>query len=215
MEDLSKVIEYTAVKFGTTVGDVRSLCRQAVLNKYRAVCVNSGFVKVCYEELRKHPEVIIVSTASFPSGASSIRAKIYETICATEEGAKEIDFLPNIGLLKDRKDKELRDEIKGVVRNNAGVAQVKVIVEAPLLTAEELVRICNIAAEEGAAYIKTATGFNGDTTVDMVKSIKKIVGSKCKIKAAGGIKDVETVKAMLKAGADTIGTSTLIKFDEE
>ncbi len=215
MEDLSKVIEYTAVKFGTTTGDVRSLCKQAILNKYRAVCVNSGFIKICYEELRNHPEVLIVSTAGFPTGAGSYKAKIYEAIYAAEEGAKEIDFVPNIGLLKDRKDKELRDEIRGVVRNNAGLADVKIIVEAPILTPEELVRICNMAAEEGAAYIKTATGFNGDTTVDMVKNIKKIVGNKCKIKAAGGIKDVETVKAMLKAGADTIGTSTLIKFDEE
>lgn len=215
MKDLSKVIEYTAVKFGTTTGDVRSLCRQAVLNNYRAVCVNSAFVDTCYEELRKHPEVLIVSTAGFPFGAALNDAKIFEAIKVAERGAKEVDFVPNIGLLKDRKDKVLREEIRWVVRNTAGLAQVKIIVEAPALTPEELVRICTIAAEEDAAYIKTATGFNGDTTVDMVKNIKKIVGSKCKIKAAGGIKDVETVKAMLKAGADTIGTSTLIKFGEE
>ena len=215
MEDLSKVIEYTAVKFGTTTGDVRILCKQAIMNNYRAVCVNSGFVKICYEELRKYPEVLIVSTAGFPTGASSNEAKIFEAIRAAERGAKEIDFVPNIGLLKDRKDKELREEIKGVVRNTAGIADVKIIVEAPVLTPEELVRICTISAEEGAAYIKTATGFNGDTTVDMVKNIKKIVGSKCKIKAAGGIKDAATVREMLKAGADVIGTSTLIKFDDE
>lgn len=215
MEDLSKVIEYTAVKFGTTTGDVRSLCRQALLNKYRAVCVNSGFIKICYEELRNHPEVTMVSTAGFPTGGGSIEAKIFEAIRVAEQGASEVDFVPNIGLLKDRKDKELRDEIKGVVRNLAGIAKVKVIVEAPVLTPEELVRICTMAVEEGAAYIKTATGFNGETTPEMVKNIKKIVGSKCKIKAAGGIRDVATVKEMLKAGADVIGTSTLIKFDED
>jgi deoxyribose-phosphate aldolase len=215
MEDLSKVIEYTKVKFATTPGDVRSLCKQAIINKYRAVCVNSGFVRICYEELRKNPEVLIVATAGFPTGAGSNRAKIFEAITAAEEGAREIDFVPNIGLIKDRKDKDLRDEIKGVVRNTAGLAEVKIIVEAPLLTPEELVRVINIALEENAAYIKTATGFNGDTTVDMVKNIKKIVGKQAKIKAAGGIKDVETVKEMLKAGANTIGTSTLINFDEE
>ena len=214
MEDLNKVIEYTKVQYGTTPGDVRSLCRQAQINQFRGVCVNSGFVRICYEELKKTPEILIVSTTSFPAGAASYRAKIYEAICAAEEGASEIDFVINVGLVKDRKDKELRDEIKGVVRNTAGMAKVKVIVEAPLLTPEEMVRVCNIAAEEEAAFIKTATGFNGATTVDMVKSIRKIVGKRCKIKAAGGIRDIETVKEMLKAGADTIGTSTLLKFED-
>ena len=71
-----------------------------------------------------------------------------------------------------------------------------------------------IAAEEKAAWIKTATGFNGDTTVDMVKGIKKIVGKQCKIKAAGGIRDIETAKEMLKAGAASIGTSSLLKFED-
>ena len=120
----------------------------------------------------------------------------------------------NVGFLKERKDREVRDEIKHVVRNTKGLAQCKIIIEAPILTPEEIVRVSTIAAEEGADYIKTASGFEGPTTVDMVKLIKKTVGNQCKIKAAGGIKDVETVKAMLRAGADTIGTSTLIKFDE-
>ena len=72
-----------------------------------------------------------------------------------------------------------------------------------------------MAVEEGADYIKTASGFDGETTVDMVKLIRKTVGKNCKIKAAGGIRDAKTVEEMIRAGADTIGTSTLIKFDEE
>ncbi len=214
MTDLNKIIEYTNVKSGCTVSDVRSLCKQAIINGYRAVCVNSGFVRICYEELKDHPEVKIVTTAGFPTGGGSFKAKVYEAIFAAEEGAKEIDFVVNIGLLKDRKDKELREEIRSAVRNTKGLAEVKIIIEAPLLTPEEIVRVSNMAVEEGAAYIKTATGFNGDTTVDMVKLIKKTVGDKIKIKAAGGIKDIETVNAMLKAGADVIGTSTLIKFED-
>ncbi len=214
MESLRNIIEYTNVKQGARAGDVRSLCKQAKLNKFRAVCVNSGFIRFCYEELRNNPEIIMVSTAGFPTGGGSLKAKVYEAIFAAEEGAKEIDYMLNIGFLKERKDKEIRDEIKSVVRNTKGLAEVKIIIEAPVLTPEEIVRACNIAAEEGAAYIKTATGFNGDTTTDMVKLIKKTVGKQCKIKAAGGIRDEETVKAMLKAGADTIGTSTLIEFED-
>lgn len=215
MEELSKVIEYTSVKSTTTVGDVRSLCKQALINKYRAVCVNSGFVRFCQEEFKSNDDVLIVSTAGFPTGGGSFNAKVYEAIKAAEEGAREIDFVLNLGFLKERKDKEVRNEIKHAVRNTKGLAEVKIIIEAPLLTQEEIVRACTIAVEEGAAYIKTATGFNGETTEDMVKLIKKTVGNNAKIKAAGGIRDVETVKAMLKAGADTIGTSTLIKFDED
>ncbi len=214
MEELSRVIEYTSVKSTTTVGDVRSLCKQAMINKYRAVCVNSGFIRFCEEEFKNGTDVLIVSTAGFPTGGGSFMSKVYEAIKAAEEGASEIDFCINIGFLKDRKDKEVRSEIKQVVRNTAGLAQVKIIIEAPLLTNEEIVRASTIAAEENAAYIKTATGFNGGTTEDMVRLIRKTVGKDVRIKAAGGIKDVETVKAMLKAGADTIGTSTLIRFDE-
>ena len=158
--------------------------------------------------------MFIVSTAGFPTGGGSFNAKVYEAIKAAEEGAREIDFVLNLGFLKERKDKEVRNEIKHAVRNTKGLAEVKIIIEAPLLTQEEIVRACTIAVEEGAAYIKTATGFNGETTEDMVKLIRKTVGNNAKIKAAGGIRDMEAVKAMLKAGADTIGTSTLIKFDE-
>lgn len=214
MEELSKVIEYTNVKGTANTGDIRSLCKQAIINKYRAVCVNSGFVHICYEELRDNPEILIVTTAGFPLGAGSRKAKIYEGIFAAEEGAKEIDFVMNIGLLKERKDKEVRDEIKNLVMNTRGLADVKVIIEAPILTQEEISRASIIVAESGAAFVKTATGFNGSTTADMVKLIRKTVGTQTKIKAAGGIRDLDTVKEMLKAGADTIGTSTLIKFDE-
>ena len=215
MENLSKVIEYTSVKSLTSISDVRSLCKQAILNNYRAVCVNSGYVRTCYEELRNNRDILIVSTAGFPTGGGSFKAKVYEAILAAEEGAKEIDFVINIGLLKDRKDKDLKSEIKDVVRNTKGLAEVKIIIEAPLLTPEEIVRASTMAVEEGAAFVKSATGFNGETTEDMIKLIKKTVGKSAKVKAAGGIRDLETVKAMLRAGADTIGTSTLIKCDEE
>ena len=214
VEELSKVIEYTSVKKTTTVGDVRSLCKQSIINNYRGVCVNSGFVRFCLEELRSNRDIVIVSTAGFPGGGGSLKAKVYEAIFAAEEGAKEIDYMINIGFVKDRKDKELRDEIRSLVRNTKGLAECKVIIEAPLLTSEELVRVSTIAAEEGAQYIKTASGFEGPTTPEMVKLIRKTVGNACKIKAAGGIKDLAAVKEMIRAGADTIGTSTLIKFEE-
>ena len=214
MENLSSVIEYTNVKKTATIGDIRSLCKQAMINHYRAVCVNSGFVRYCLEEFKSNRDIVIVSTAGFPGGGGSFKAKIYEAISA-EEGAREIDFMINVGLLKERKDKEVREEIRHVVRNTKGLAQCKIIIEAPLLTQEEIVRVSQMAVEEGADYIKTASGFDGPTTVDMVKLIRKTVGKNCKIKAAGGIRDAKTVEEMIRAGADTIGTSTLIKFDEE
>ncbi|MDD6254572.1 MAG: deoxyribose-phosphate aldolase [Eubacteriales bacterium] len=213
MEDLNRLIEYTNVKFGAGIGDIRSLCTQAVLHKYRAVCVNSAFVEPAYKELREHPEVIIVSTAGFPLGAASVRSKIYEAIVAGENNAKEIDYVLNIGYVKERKDKETRSEIKQIVRNTAGLCEVKIIIEAPALTEEEIVRVSTMCAEEGAAYVKTATGFHGETTPEMVSLIRKTVEDKCRIKAAGGIKTEEDVRKMLRAGADTIGTSTLIEFE--
>ena len=211
----SRVIEYTSVKQGATVGGIKSLCNQAMLHKYRGVCINSGYVDECFKLMRHNDEMIIAATAGFPTGGGSVKAKVYEAIVAGEQGAKEIDYVINLGFLKDRRNKELTNEIRSIVRNTKGLCDVKIIIEAPVLTEEEIVRVSNIAVEEGAAFIKTATGFNGETTPEMVKRIRKAVDDKIKIKAAGGIRDLETVEAMLRAGADTIGTSTLIKFDEE
>ena len=217
MDNLNQIIEFTNVKPDATVGDIRSLCTQALLHKYRAVCVNSAFVEPCYKELRQHPEVLIVSTAGFPFGSASVRAKIYEAIVAGEQNASEIDYVLNVGYIKERKDKETRSEIKQIVRNTAGLCKVKIIIEAPVLTEEEIVRVTTMAAEEGAYCIKTATGFSGPTTPEMVKTIKKALGNQKKeepvlIKAAGGIKTPSEVNEMLKAGADLIGTSTMIEF---
>ena len=214
MGEFSKTIEYTGVRIDTTPGDVRSLCKQAQLNNYRAICINSGFIGVAFEELKDVDDVIIVCTAGFPVGGASREGKIYEAIRASERGAKEIDYMINIGNVKDRKDKETRGEIKQIVRNTKGLSEVKIVIEAPVLTPEEISRVCNMAVEEEAAYIVTATGFNGPVTAETVKNIKSIVGDKVKIKAAGGIEDIETVKAMLRAGADTIGTEKLIKFED-
>ncbi|MCR4600176.1 MAG: deoxyribose-phosphate aldolase [Clostridia bacterium] len=219
MSDLSKRIEYTNVQPTATQADARSLCKQALINDYRAVCVNSSLVNVCYDEFREEdPEKApkIVTTAGFPNGGATYQSKIYEAIFACEhEQANEVDVVLNIGLIKARKDNDVRREIKQIKMNLAGLAPVKFIIEAPLLTEEEIVRVCGILMEEKAEWVKTATGFNGPTTVEMVKLIKKTVGKRMKIKAAGGIRDIETVKEMIRAGADTIGTSTLIKFDEE
>lgn len=217
MADLNQLIDFTSVGQTATLSDIRSLCAQAMIHKYRAVCVNSAFVEPCYKELRQHPEVIISATAGFPFGGASSRAKIYEAIVAGEKNAKEIDFALNIGYIKERKDKETRSEIKQIVRNTAGLCKVKVIIEAPLLTEEEIVRATTIAAEEGAYCISTATGFSGDTTPEMVKIIKRTLTGMKKsepvlIKAAGGIDTVEAVNNMVRAGADIIGTSTLIEF---
>ncbi len=215
IEELKSVIEYTSVKQGATTGGVKSVCTQAMLNKFRAAVVNSSYVNECFKTMRNDDHVLLVSTAGFPTGGASQRAKIYEAIVAGEEGAKEIDFMLNLGYLKDRRNKEVTNEIRGIVRNTKGLCDIKVIIEAPVLTEEEIKRVCDICVNEGAAFIKTGTGFSGPTTVDMVKTIKKIVGNNIKIKAAGGINDVETAMAMIKAGADTIATSTLYKFDEE
>ncbi len=218
MDSLNQIIELTNVKPDAGIGAVKSLCTQALLHKFRAVCVNSAFIEPCYKELRQHPEVLIVSTAGFPFGSASVRAKIYEAIVAGEQNASEIDYVLNVGYIKERKDKETRSEIKQIIRNTAGLCKVKLIIEAPVLTEEEIVRVTTMAAEEGAYCIKTATGFSGPTTVDMVKTVRKALSGQKKenpvlIKAAGGIKTTEDVNNMIKAGADLIGTSTIIEFE--
>ena len=89
MEELSKVIEYTSVKKTTTVGDVRSLCKQALINNYRAVCVNSGSVRFCLEEFRSNRDIVIVSTAGFPGGGGSLKSKVYDCLLYTSDAADD------------------------------------------------------------------------------------------------------------------------------
>jgi deoxyribose-phosphate aldolase len=136
------------------------------------------------------------------------RAKAFEAEKAIEDGAVELDMVLNIGALKSNDLKTVEADIRAVRRVAASPAVLKVIIETCLLTEEEKIRACEIAKHAGADFVKTSTGFSsGGATVEDVALMRRIVGHETGVKASGGIKDLSTALAMIKAGANRIGTS--------
>jgi deoxyribose-phosphate aldolase len=152
----------------------------------------------------------VVSVAGFPLGAMSAEAKCFETKSAIAEGAQEIDFVLNVGRLKQGDRNYVLEEIRNVVKA-AGGLPVKVILEVCLLGVEEKIQACRLAMEGGAQFVKTSTGFgSGGATLADVELMRRTVGPDFGVKASGGIRDLETALAMIQAGATRIGTSASV-----
>ena len=216
----SKYFDHTILKADATAKDVKQICQEAKDCDFASVCVNSYYTPLVAEEL-KDTDVKVCTVIGFPLGAMSTLSKKMETIDAIENGADEIDMVINVGALKAKDYEEVLYDIKEVkdacIHNPAWKeATLKVIIETCLLTEEEKMKACELAVEAGADFVKTSTGFStGGATAEDVALMKKTVAGKAWVKASGGIRDLETAKAMIQAGADRLGTSATVKIVEE
>lgn len=215
-EQLAGMMDHTCLKAFAEVKDFEKLCKEAKEYGFAMVAINSSPVKLC-KELLKDTLVHVGAAISFPLGQTAIETKVFETQKAIEDGADEIDYVINIGELKmgnfDYIRKEMEEIVKVCKENNV---LSKVIFENCYLTKEEIVAVANIAKEVKPDFIKTSTGFGtSGATPEDVKLMKDTVGAEVKVKAAGGIRDWETCKKMIEAGAERIGTSSSIKICEE
>lgn len=204
--NIASYIDHTILAADATEEKVAKLCREASQWKFASVCVNTCWTKFCAEKL-KGTGVNVCVVVGFPLGAMSTEAKAFEAKKAVEDGATEVDMVINIGWLKDHKDDLVEEDIRQV-KKACGKAHLKVIIEACLLTDEEKVRACKLSVAAGADFVKTSTGFSkGGATVEDVALMRKTVGPDTGVKAAGGIRDYETAKKMIEAGADRLGCS--------
>ena len=212
---LNKYFDHTLLKADATTDQIDELCREALAYDFYSVCVNSYNIAQCADAL-KGSDVKIAAVVGFPLGACTTAAKAFETEEACRDGASEIDMVINIGALKEGGEEFVYEDIKAVVDAAAKYgAIVKVIIETCLLTDEEKVTACRLAKEAGAAFVKTSTGFStGGATAEDVALMRKTVGADMQVKASGGIRDYETVIAMIEAGADRIGASASVKIME-
>lgn len=205
--ELAQRIEHTLLKPEATVKDIMRLCDEAQKYHLYAVCVNP-----CYVPLAKHllqgTEAKVVTVVGFPLGATFSSVKALEAKTAMEEHADEIDMVMNVSAFKTGDYAAVTEDIRRVVEA-AAPCPVKVIIEAAYLTPREKRTACRIIADGGAKFVKTSTGFGkGGATVEDVKLLREEADKYgLKVKAAGGIRDAETAKAMVEAGADRIGTS--------
>lgn len=206
--DLGKYIDYTILKPDATRKDVLRLIEEAKENHFATVCVNQYRTRMCVEMLRD-TGVKVCTVVGFPLGAVTTEVKVNETICAIKAGSDEIDMVMNIGAFKDGDFDYVREEIDEI-RRVCGPYPLKVIIETCLLSREEIIKACELAVEAKAKYVKTSTGFStGGATVDDVILMKRTVGDAAKVKASGGIRDIETALEMIDAGAERIGASKL------
>jgi deoxyribose-phosphate aldolase len=212
---LSHMIDHTILKADASQDQIAQLCYEARKHNFISVCVNPTNVKLC-AELLKGSEVLICTVIGFPLGATPTEVKVFETQKAIRDGANEIDMVINVGALKSRDYETVENDIASIARAcHAGDAILKVIIEAALLTDEEKVAACQLAKVAGANFVKTSTGFGpGGATVEDVALMRRVVGPKIGVKAAGGIKTYEDAQKMIAAGATRIGASASVKIME-
>ena len=180
------MIDHTLLKPDATQDEVAQLCYEARKYNFASVCVNPSYAKLC-SDLLKGSQVEVCVVVGFPLGATPTDGKVFETQQAIREGASEVDMVINVGALKSRDYELVERDIASIVRAcHADNAILKVIIEAALLTDEEKVVACQLAKVAGADYVKTSTGFGpGGATVEDVALMRRVVGPKMGVKAAG------------------------------
>lgn len=210
----ANLIDHTLLSADTKEKDIINLCEEAKKYEFASVCVNPAWVSLS-AKLLNDTDVNVCTVIGFPLGASTPETKAFEAKNAIENGAVEIDTVINIGALKDKNDALVEEDIRAVVDAAKGKALVKVIIEACLLTDDEEVHACELSVKAGADYVKTSTGFSlYGATVEDVATMRNAVGPSVGVKASGGVRNKDDIKAMIDAGASRIGTSSAVKIFE-
>lgn len=213
---VASMIDHTLLKPDATRRDIEALCREAAEYRFASVCVNPTWVALC-ASLLQLPGIKVCSVVGFPLGATTPDTKHYETRRAIFDGAREIDMVINVGALKSRELGVVERDIEAVtVPCREAGALSKVIIEAALLTDDEKITACTLAKAAGADYVKTSTGFGpGGATAADVALMRRVVGEEMGVKAAGGVRDLESLKAMVAAGATRVGASAGVRIVQE
>lgn len=213
IDQLSRFIDHTNLKADASKQDIQKLCQEASDFHFKMVAINQVQSKRCAQFLAG-TDVNIGAAISFPLGQTSKEAKLFETENAIELGATEIDYVINLTEAKAQNWAYIEEEMRGIVElcKNKQIIS-KVIFENAYLSDAEKIKLAEIAKQVEPDFIKTSTGFAPTGAIfEDVRLMKKHVGEKVKVKAAGGIRDAETFKKMIACGAQRIGTSAGIEI---
>jgi deoxyribose-phosphate aldolase len=209
---LAGLIDHTLLSPAASRDEISRLCEEARRCGFASVCINPCYVPLCAQLLRM-TNVKVCTVVGFPLGANRSEVKAFETSRAIEDGAQEVDMVANIGAIKSSDFELVERDIRSVVDACRSIVVSKVIIEAALLTDEEKTVVCGLARAAGADFVKTSTGFGpGGATPHDVALMRAAVGEDMGVKAAGGIRDLETAREMIAAGASRIGASASVKI---
>ncbi|MBO4854397.1 MAG: deoxyribose-phosphate aldolase [Oscillospiraceae bacterium] len=205
---LSKV-DHTVLSQTATWDEIRAACDDAIRYGCATVCIPPSYVRRAAEYVAD--QVPVCTVAGFPRGYNTTAAKCFEAADAVKNGAAEIDTVVNIGWVKDGRYDDVEAEIRAV-KESCGGKPLKVIIETCLLTDKEKMELCRVVSRSGADFIKTSTGFaGGGATREDVALLKAHAAPHLKVKAAGGIADLQDAADFLALGADRLGTSRIVK----
>ncbi|MFL6428566.1 MAG: deoxyribose-phosphate aldolase [Acidobacteriaceae bacterium] len=210
------VLDHTLLKPEATRDQVLALCREAAEHRFACAMVNPAWVPLATSALAG-TTVPVGVVIGFPLGANLSTTKRDEAREMVKMGARELDMVLNIGMLKSGLYEQAEADIRTVVEvGRAAGAVVKVILETCLLTMPEKLRAAEMAVHAGADYLKTSTGFStGGATAADVALLRGIAGDRCGVKASGGIRTLSEARAMLEAGATRIGASAGVRILQE
>lgn len=201
-------VDHTLLKPEATWEQIKTLCDEAMEFGCATVCIPPSFVKQAAAYVQGNLKICTV--IGFPNGYNTTAAKIFETKDAVENGASEIDMVISNGMVKDRQWDDIAHEIAGIKAACLG-RPLKVIIETCLLSDMEKIKLCQLAAKEEVAYVKTSTGFStGGATREDVALLRENLPASVKVKASGGIRTLEDGQAYLDLGADRLGASALV-----
>ena len=209
LQNILSRVDHTLLAQGATWKEIKAICDDGIKYGCASVCIPASYVKQAAEYVAG--KIAVCTVIGFPNGYDTTAAKCFEASDAVTNGASEIDMVINIGWVKDGLYDKVLSEIRDVKGHCRGKL-LKVIIETCLLTDAEKIELCRVVSESGADYIKTSTGFGGGgATREDVALFKKHVAPHVKIKAAGGIADLNDAKDFIALGADRLGTSRIVK----
>ena len=203
--EIAKMMDISAVQAQSTREDIDAVCALAKEFGVAAVFCLPAHVPYMRERLGEGTGVKLASVSGFPGGAETTRIKAATARELVSFGCDEVDMVNNIAWLKTGDKASYVDDVRAVVDAAAG-RPVKVILECHWLTDEEIVRACNWCVEAGASWVKTGTGWAPTgATVERCALMKKAVGDRCGVKAAGGVRTLETLLALYDVGTRRFG----------
>jgi deoxyribose-phosphate aldolase len=214
--EVARWIDHTILKPEATIHQVKQICEEALEYNFASVCINPSFVSLA-AGLLNDSTVETCTVIGFPLGATLATVKMAETLTVIAMGATEVDMVINIGALKAQAYGQVLNDIEAVVQaahNQRAI--VKVIIETALLTRKEKIIACLLCKEAGADFVKTSTGFStAGATVEDVELMRRVVGAKMGVKAAGGIRNLNDAQAMIAVGASRLGASAGVAIMKE
>ena len=206
MKELASRIQSTIISNTLTYARWEEHIAECLKYRFQAAMIPAAWVKRTAERLRG-TEIKTASFVDFPYGTMTSAGKAYETAQLIEDGAEEVDLRPNVGFLLSGMEREYADDIRGVV-SAAGNIPVKIMLELPLLNLQQRERAVALSVDAGVAYLKNASGGAvGVATPEQIAFLRRLAPPHVRVKASGGIKTAQQVRALVAAGADVVGTS--------